>query len=89
MLIPTGYHMMISEVLLNVSKERLVENASVPEIVSSGTNNFCEKSSILILRATAIFTWTLQVRDRQLFVTGLSLGKTVVISLAESEPEMY
>ena len=39
-----------------VSKERFVENANVPEIVSSGTYNFCEKSSILIFQATAIFT---------------------------------
>ncbi len=48
--------MMTSVILLKVSKERIIENASVPEIVSSGTCNFCEKSSILIFQATAIFT---------------------------------
>jgi hypothetical protein len=48
--------MMTSVILLKVSKVRIVENASVPEIVSSGTNNFCEKSSILISQATAIST---------------------------------
>ncbi len=47
---------MTSVVLLKVSKERIVENAGVPEIVSSGTYNFCEKSSILIFQETAIFT---------------------------------
>ncbi len=48
--------MMTSVILLEVSMGRIVESASVPEIVSSGTYNFCEKSSILIFQATAIFT---------------------------------
>jgi len=55
-LISTGYHIMTSVILLKVDMERIVENASVPEIVSSGTYNFCEKSSILIFQATAIST---------------------------------
>ncbi|WP_421101452.1 hypothetical protein ACOKXV_15670, partial [Sporosarcina psychrophila] len=42
MLISTGYHVITSVILLKVSKERIVENAKVPEIVSSGTYNFCE-----------------------------------------------
>ncbi len=54
-LISTGKHMMTSTILLEVSKEHIVENANVPEIVSSGTYTFCEKSSILIFQATAIF----------------------------------
>ena len=62
---------MRSVISLKVSKERIVENASVPEIVSSGTYTFCEKLSILIFQAIAIFTRTLQVRDRQLIATGL------------------
>lgn len=48
--------MMTSVILLKVSKERIIENASVPEIVSSGTYNYRGKSSILISQATAIFT---------------------------------
>ena len=51
--------MLPSLILLRVSKERIVENASVPEIVSSGTYTFCEKLSILIFQAIAIFTRTL------------------------------
>ena len=53
-LISTGNHMMTSVILLKVSKER-IEEINVPEIVSSGTYNYCEKSSILIFQATAIF----------------------------------
>ena len=48
--------MMTSLTHLIVSKERIVEIASVPEIVSSGTYNFCGRSFILIFQATAIFT---------------------------------
>jgi len=47
---------MTSVILLKLSKERIGQRASVPEIVSSGTYNFCEKSSILIFQATAIST---------------------------------
>ncbi|AMQ07583.1 hypothetical protein AZE41_17480 [Sporosarcina psychrophila] len=54
LLISTRYHMMTSVISLKVNKERIVENASVPEIVSSGNYSFCEGSSILIFQATAI-----------------------------------
>ena len=47
--------MMTSMILLKVSKERIVQSARVPEIVSSGTYNFCEKSSILIFPSNCIF----------------------------------
>jgi len=50
-----GNHIMPSVPLAKVSKERIVESASVPEIASSGTYNFCERSSILLFQATAIF----------------------------------
>ncbi len=48
--------MITSVTLAKVSKESIVQSASVPEIVSSGTYELCEKSSILISKATAFFT---------------------------------